>query len=487
MNWLTNTYITPFLDDSIENKLDLLRLILQVDTTLLIAVVSVSFVVYQLDKYKKFKQFNYLHLSLYAGLSSLIGVVMPLILLQKTAGSYNFFESIIYIVSVLSPLILLMASTIYLWKVISSLNTEALINSFHYESKERSREDKQNPLALQAEEICKWHGSVMQERYSTHISQLVNKDDLLVRMAITAIAENDTLTLKYIIKRYAALLKGTSSYEAASFYEADLKEIVEQVVFVKKDKLYEYIIDELSINWLGNKNTLNEIPDHIGEIYTGLLFKYVNLGNDFNVTQKASSLLVTFHFLVINSTSEKRDWLQTLHLLQIHIKESIVKIAQKGQEFNLWLMHEKVRYYANHGGETKDIDLMENYMKFMYITGITGKVYNLRCGGSNCSKSIYEHAVEDLEELYAWRETFNKKQKKQFDLSYKEALEKLIGYEVEFKRNKNEYTTNKEKPKQVHSVTLGPSKSTSDSNIIDYSSITPQQLERLVFNHVRVF
>jgi hypothetical protein len=327
----------------------------------------------------------------------------------------------------------------------------------------------------------------MQEWDSANLSGLVKRDDLLLRLASTAILENDTSTFKLIIKHYATLLLTKNSYEVSEFYEDDLSEIEEQLIYAKKDKLYEYMIDELSLAWLSNKESLESMSDELGNIYAGLIYKYINLGENFTVIQKSMGLLVNFHFLVVTSDGGKKDWLNTRHTLEAYLRNSIVKIAQKKQEFNLWLMHEKIRYLANHGGEVKKASLMAEYMKYMYITGIAGRAYGLHCGASNCSKTLYQHAVEDLEELYGWRVKLSNKQQEIFDRNYKDALEKLIGYQITIDNKNGKYEINKKYPKQAHSITLGPSKSTSDSKLIDYSSLTAEQFEKFIFSHGRLF
>ena len=474
-------------NDSVENKLELLRMVLPVNATVLLAVISLAFVIYQLDRYKDFKSFNYKILSYSAVLGLVIGVVTPLVLIQKTALAYTSIENILYVVSILSPLIVAVISAVYLWLHLSSLKTPNMINRFSYTSEPKDRASKQSPLAAQVQAICKWHGLVMQEWDSANLSGLVKRDDLLLRLASTAILENDTSTFKLIIKHYAKLLLANTSHEVAEFYEDDLSEIEEQLIYAKKDKLYEYMIDELSLAWLSNKESLESMSDELGNIYAGLIYKYINLGENFNVIQKSMGLLVNFHFLVITSDGGKKDWLNTRHALEAYLRNSIVKIAQKKQDYNLWLMHEKIRYLANHGGEVKKASLMSEYMKYMYITGIAGRAYNLHCGASNCSKTLYQHAVEDLEELYGWRVKLSNKQQEIFDRNYKDALEKLIGYQITIDNKNGKYEINKKHPKQAHSVTLGPSKSTSDSKLIDYSSLTAEQFEMFIFSHGRLF
>ncbi len=486
MNFITSAFQSAT-NDSIENKLELLRMMLPVNATVLLAVISLAFVIYQLDRYKDFKSFNYKILSYSAVLGSLIGVVIPLVLLQKTGLAYTPVENILYVVSIVSPLIVAVISAIYLWLHISSLKTSSMINKFSYKSAPKERASKQNPLAAQVQAICKWHGLVMQEWDSANLSGLVKRDDLLLRLASTAILENDTSTFKLIIKHYAKLLLANNSYEVSEFYGDDLSEIEEQLIYAKKDKRYEYMIDELSLAWLSNKESLESMSDELGNIYAGLIYKYINLGENFTVIQKSMGLLVNFHFLVVTSDGGKKDWLNTRHALEAYLRNSIVKIAQKKQEFNLWLMHEKIRYLANHGGEVKKASLMAEYMKYMYITGIAGRAYNLHCGASNCSKTLYQHAVEDLEELYGWRVKLSNKQQEIFDRNYKEALEKLIGYQVKIDNKNGKYEINKKYPKQAHSITLGPSKSTSDSKLIDYSSLTAEQFEKFIFSHGRLF
>lgn len=486
MNFISSAFQAAT-NDSIENKLELLRMVLPVNATILLAVISLAFVIYQLDRYKDFKSFNYKILSYCAVLGLLIGVGIPLVLLQKTGSSYTALEDTLYVVSVVSPLVVTIISATYLWLHISSISTPSMINKFSYTSEPKDRASKQNPLAAQVQAICKWHGLVMQEWDSANLSGLVKRDDLLLRVASTAILENDTSTFKLIIKRYAKLLLTTDSYEISAFYEDDLSEIEEQLIYAKKDKLYEYMIDELSLAWLDNKESLESMSDELGNIYAGLIYKYINLGDNFNVIQKSMGLLVNFHFLVVNSDGNKKDWLNTRHALEAYLRNSIVKIAQKKQEFNLWLMHEKIRYLANHGGEVKKANLMAEYMKYMYITGIAGRAYNLHCGASNCSKTLYQHAIEDLEELYGWRVKLSKKQQEIFDRNYKDALEKLVGYQITIDNKNGKYEINKKNPKQAHSVTLGPSKSTSDSKLIDYSSLTAEQFEMFIFSHGRLF
>ena len=474
-------------NDSIDNKLELLRMVLPVSATILLAVISLAFVIYQLDKYKDFKKFNYKILSCCAELGLIIGVIVPLLLLQKTGSHYTSLENVLYVLAIISPLIVAVISAIYLWLHIKSISTPSMINKFSYTSEPKERSSKQNPLATQVQAICKWHGLVMQEWDSANLSGLVKRDDLLLRVASTAILENDTSTFKLIVKHYAKLLLATDSYEVSAFYEDDLSEIEEQLIYAKKDKLYEYMIDELSLAWLGNKESLESMSDELGNIYAGLIYKYINLGDNFNVIQKSMGLLVNFHFLVVSSDGNKKDWLNSRHSLEAYLRNSIVKIAQKKQEFNLWLMHEKLRYLANHGGEVKKASLMAEYMKYMYMTGIAGRAYNLHCGASNCSKTLYQHAIEDLEELYGWREKLSKKQQEIFDRNYKDALEKLIGYQIIIDNKNGRYDINKKSPKQAHSVTLGPSKSTSDSKLIDYSSLTAEQFEMFIFSHGRLF
>ena len=146
-------------------------------------------------------------------------------------------------------------------------------------------------------------------------------------------------------------------------------------------------------------------------------------------------------------------------------------------------MYEKSAYYAHHGAEVTSTGMTIAFMKVISNIGIAGRVYDLHCGATDCSKKIYDHAVETFEELGAYfKDTFNKEDAKIFIAGYKDAFEKLTGYNIDLDLKSGKYTVIKDKPKTMHTVKLGPTRATSDTQEIDYSNLDKLTLRRLLIS-----
>jgi hypothetical protein len=82
-------FFEQLVNDPLSHKADLLTTVLPANITIIIAIASLTFVIYQLDKYKRFKDFNYLDLVLYVIFTGLVGLAhffLPLLGLGLSTG-----------------------------------------------------------------------------------------------------------------------------------------------------------------------------------------------------------------------------------------------------------------------------------------------------------------------------------------------------------------------------------------------------------------
>lgn len=499
-------------NEKVEDKLDFLNTAIAINTSILLAVVGLVFLLYQIDKYSKFKRINYIYLFSYISLGLAVGLLYPITLLHTTGGEYSHLEKIMYIVSVLSPFIMILLSVMFLAINLYTSSTRYIVKRFAYRDKidlkarvssilenvkasfskkdeKKKRRNKSysigrtmNPVARQSQELCLQHGVVMQEVDAVRYSSLHARDDLLVRMALTAIEEDDSKTLRLIIKRYAKLLKATSGKQLEEYSE-DLEAVTATLIRYKKDEVYNLLVDILSDEWLKDTKSLEVLDDELGRVYVGALYQYVDKGEDVDTIQRSLSLLLNFFFLILVSANKKdgKDWFYTKDFCRIYARKAVLRVAEKNLGYTLWLAHEKAHFFLHHGAEIKKMEVTIEFMKLDANIGILGRVYELHCESGDCSKTVYQHVLEAFQMLGDYsKDTFTKKASEYFLRDYKESFEKLIGFEIELDMENHEYTEIKTKPKIMHSVKLGPTPETSDSQNIDYSQLDKKSVAALM-------
>jgi|GEM_PF-4351969 len=497
----------------LSEKLEFLRSIIGINASIVIAVVGLVFLLYQIDRYSKFKRIKYSHMLVYATLSVFTGLVLPVAYIHSS-GSPT--ENNLYIASATSPFLMFLMSAAYMAMTLRMMSTTRIIRKFKYTEKLSVRIEKakigflnrwfsllaktvkrnkkrrrkieldtigrgRNPLANMADSVCGQHGVVMQEWDATQFSPLFTRDDLLVRMVTTAVEADDWKVLRHVVARYADLLQSTKSF--FSEYSEDLESIGAILIRRERNDLYDLLVDELTMTWVKDKKAFDALGDQVGRIFAAILFQYIDKGSDTESTQKAMSRLMAFYFLILTARTHKspKDWLYSSDACGRYAQKTVLRIAENEQEYNLWLMYEKSAYYAHHGAEVKKVGITVVFMKLIANIGIAGRVYHLHCGATDCSKTIYDHAIDTFEELATYlKDTFNKAESRRFVAAYKESFEKLVGFEVNIQLDKGTYTIDKSKPKTMHAIKMGPTKGTSDSETIDYSKLDKSSLKRLL-------
>lgn len=498
-------------NENIEDKLNFLNTIVAINTSILLAVVGLVFLLYQIDKYSKFKQINYTLLFAYIALGLAIGLFYPITLLHITGSEYFYPEKVMYVVSVLSPFIMILISVMYLSFNLYVSSTKSIVNRFVYRNPVRLRERltdiagsfekllnknvktkrrsksystgrSLNPVARQSQELCLQHGVVMQELDVVSYSGLYTRNDLLVRMALTAIEENDSRTLRAIVKRYANLLKTTDGKQFTAYSE-DLEAIATMLIQHNKENIYSLLVDILSDEWLKDTDSLEALDDRLGRLYAGILYTYIDKGDDVETIQRSLSLLMNFFFIVLVSANKKnsKDWFYTKDSCRAYIRKAVLRIAEKNLGYTLWLAHEKAHFFLHHGAEVKKPEITIEFMKLDANVGILGRVYELHCEASDCSKTVYQHALEAFQLLGDYsKDTFTKKASEHFLRTYKDSFEKLLGYEIKLDMENHVYTEDKTKPKIMHAVKLGPTAETSDAQDVDYSRLNKKSVGDLM-------
>ncbi len=502
-------------NEKVEDRLDFLNTAIAINTSILLAVVGLVFLLYQIDKYSKFKRINYVHLFSYVSLGLAVGLLYPITLLHTTGSEYTYLEKVMYAVSVLSPFIMILLSVMFLAVILYTSSTPYIIKGFAYHDRislttrissilngikaSLSTKDKKkrrnkaysigrtmNPVARQSQELCLRHGVVMQELDAVRYSSLHARDDLLVRMALTAIEEDDSNTLRFIIKRYAKLLKSASNKRFKEYSE-DLEAITESLVRYKKDEVYSLLVDILSDEWIKDTGSLEALDDKLGRVYVGILYQYIDKGEDVDTIQRSLSLLLNFFFLILVSANRKdgKDWFYTKDFCRIYARKAVLRVAEKSLGYTLWLAHEKAHFFLHHGAEVKRLEITTEFMKLDANIGILGRVHELHCESGDCSKTVYRHVLDAFQMLGDYsKDTFNKKASESFLREYKESFEKLLGFEIELDMENHEYTEDKTKPKIMHSVKLGPTPETSDSQNIDYSQLDKKSVAALMRSRI---
>jgi len=497
-----------------DSKAEYLRSVLGINVSVLIATIGLVFLLYQIDKYNKLKRIQYTSMLTYAVLGVTIGLVCPYIYLHMPYVSY---ADNLYLVSSLSPFLVVIFSACYLGVSLRSLSTFRMISKFEYTDKlnvkigrlkikiinawitlhnktiagkDNKKKVKRsgysigrnnNPIAKLAEDVCLQHGTVMQEYDSSLLSPLSTRHDLLIRIASNALEVDDVSTFRKVMARYTELLNRVDSHFTE--YSQDLESIGAILIRQERGDLYDLMIDDLGAIWMSDNDIFNKLSDRICKLYVVLIAQYLNLGDDSETLRNEMTKLMNLYFLILIKSTRGKDFdsLYSLDACRSYTFKSALTLAEKGQDYTLWLMYEKAAYYAHHGAEVKQVGLSIAFMKLISSIGIDGRVYDLHCGATECSKKIYDHAVETFEELGAYyTETFSKKDSTLYTNEWKNSFEKLVGYEVDLDLNNGKYTINKTMPKQMHAVKIGPTKATSDSETINYSTLNKAELKRLM-------
>ncbi|MBL8159493.1 hypothetical protein JNJ66_03485 [Candidatus Saccharibacteria bacterium] len=513
---ITDMVTRGMLSQTAENKIEFLRSLLGINSSILIAVVGLVFILYQIDRYNKFKKINYWYLVTYVLAGTTIGLVIPTVFLHS-ADPHN--KNPLYIVAGLSVYILILLSTTYMVLALQSMSTTRIIKRFRYRTAlsiklERFYAKTYNivsrfffkvtktemkfkgkykelwrigtgrnlhPLAKMNKETCLQHGVVGQEYDVAELSPLSVRMDLLVRMAATAADTNDIKVFRQIIERYVNLIKKSDDHQEE--YSNDLQSIAGILIRNNRYELYDLLIEDIGTLLLKDKKALKQLDDNNGYLYATLLYQYVGKANDAESAQRGATRLMNLHFAILNANDDDQasNWLTTGDACKQYEIKSASKIAEKEQPYSLWLMYEKANYFTHHGAEVKDVRISIAYLRLISNIGIIGRVYRYHCGATDCSKSIYQHAFETFETLGEYYiDQFDEKDTERYLYAYTDAFEKLTGYEIKFDFRQGKRIINRNKPKMMHTFKIGPTHETSDMESIDYSKLNKKTLHRLM-------
>lgn len=473
------------LNDPRTNKLEVLKLIIPLNATFLLAIVSLTFVIYQLDRYKRFKHLRYRELSIFSGISVLIGILMPYALLQISSRTYSVIDGWGYIFALSSPMFIISMSALYLWYFVKTLSTEGLIKTYTYDAK--SFNEAKNPLVGHAQAMCDLHGLLIQEVDHAESSPLVYSDNAMLRLTAFAIDDNDVTIFKRAIEQYIFLLVKKPDYSVEQRYIQDIQWIARYLIRENREDLYEYILDAFSIAWFSKDTSYKEVSGSSLYLFADLLYKYIQDGEDIHLIEKTAILLADFMLLMRQESNA--DMYHKSYSFRFVPMRAALQLAMRKNNYVLWLYQEKFIYFAHHAAEKLNEDLLKFAMSMMIVTGTAGKVYGLDCGAPKCSKQIFEHCTDGMDEIHSWRMNMNKDDKEWFDRVYKNAYSKLVGYQVTIDHSKAfpDVNIDKRKPMKFSYISDGPLPSNYSRRDFNLSNINGEKFKLLVERDTDIF
>lgn len=469
------TIIAIILNDPMSTQIENVHSILQLNTALIIALVSFIYIPYQLSKYKESIEFNnkvfipIVFLVVYS--------LLPALVLMNFSSAESIAFKILYITLILSPYLILVLSIFLFYFGYRSIDLSMFI--FRIKSRlieKLSQKQKTSNLFKKYEEDKLVDDLFIQElgELSTHGYSDLEDAERLFRISTQAVENSDMSILLKVNTIYSELIvRKEFTQDIQEFF---FEEYIKLIDYVREKRHVGYIEMMIDNFYETVQNSSGHLDTHILNFWLALIV-HLSKPQSF-VDLKYRKLLSKTKYSIITRTPHNNDLLDRLGYKRLSM--IALQFAKSSKGYYLWYWQECLLWICRHYAKNGNLNEFERLCKEYGKIGLISRVYELHCEARNCPKTNYEHVLEGFEILETWKTTFKDNDKKKF----LEFLADNISISTGFKHESDNPSKQTKSPKKLNyfSYSIGSKRDNYEIEI-DFSKVSISDLDRYIIQH----